>query len=76
MGRRGLPGVALDALELAPLALGFGALDVGTAFGWDPRLLNAIVAPPVLVRAALAVAAVIRGTAPGRRSGEDGGPNR
>lgn len=51
--------VALHAVEFAPLALGLGALLVGTAFGWDPRLLNAIVAPPLLVRAALAIAAVI-----------------
>ena len=49
----------MHALEFAPLALGFGALLVGTAFAWDARLLNAIVAPPVLVRGLLAVAALI-----------------
>ena len=45
--------------EFVPLALGFGALVVGTAFGWDSRLLDAIVAPPVLVRAMLAIAMLI-----------------
>lgn len=63
MSAAGLRGrsraTALHVVELAPLTVGLGALLVGTAFGWDPRLLNAIVAPPVLVRAALAVAALI-----------------
>ena len=48
---------ARHLLELAPLALGFGALVVGH----DVRLglgalLDAIVSPPVLVRVALAIA--------------------
>jgi hypothetical protein len=37
------------------------ALVVGTAFGWDARLVDAIVSPPALVRAALAAASVILG---------------
>ena len=38
---------------LVPLAAGLLALIVGTAFGWDARLLDALVSPPALVRAAL-----------------------
>jgi hypothetical protein len=36
-----------------PLGLGLAALVVGTAFGWDAGLLQRLVAPPALVRAAL-----------------------
>jgi hypothetical protein len=40
---------------------GFLALVVGTAFGWDSRLVDAIVSPPALVRAALVAASVLLG---------------
>jgi hypothetical protein len=46
-----------------PLVLGIAALIAGTAFGWDARLLQAIVTPPALLRAALAAAAVVAGVA-------------
>ena len=49
----------LSALEFVPLLLGFVAMLVATAFGWDTRLLEAVVSPPPIVRIALAVAAVI-----------------
>jgi hypothetical protein len=46
-------------LELAPLVLGVLALAVATTFGWDARLLDLLVTPPVVVRIALTVAALI-----------------
>jgi hypothetical protein len=36
-----------------PLAAGLGALAIGTAFGWNAGLLQSLVTPPALVRAAL-----------------------
>jgi len=36
-----------------PLAAGLAALAIGTAFGWNSGLLNAVVSPPPIVRAAL-----------------------
>jgi hypothetical protein len=48
-----------SARDLVPLVLGIGALVIGTAFGWDSRLLDAIVTPPALVRAVLAGTAVV-----------------
>jgi hypothetical protein len=36
-----------------PLGLGLAALVVGTAFGWNSGLLDTIVSPPPIVRAAL-----------------------
>src|SRR5207244_5098950 len=33
-----------------PLLIGLAALVVGTLFGWDTRLLDAIVTPPALIR--------------------------
>jgi hypothetical protein len=65
--------------ELAPLGLGVGALVIGTAFGWDARLVGAIVTPPPAIRAALvgasAVVAVALFVAALRRLGApDGGP--
>ena len=38
---------------LVPLAAGLLALIVGTAFGWDSSLLDALVSPPPLIRAAV-----------------------
>jgi hypothetical protein len=46
-----------------PLLVGIAALVVGTAFGWDARLVEAIVTPPALVRAVLTAAAVVVGAA-------------
>ena len=43
---------------LVALTAGILALVVGTAFGWDARLVDAIVSPPALVRAALVAASV------------------
>ena len=46
---------------LLALTAGILALVVGTAFGWDSRLVDAIVSPPALVRAALVAASVLLG---------------
>ena len=54
---------ALRPVDLAPLALGTLAFVVGTAFGWDARLVDAVVTPPALVRAALVALAVVGGIA-------------
>lgn len=40
-----------------PLAAGLSALVIGTAFGWNAALLQGIVTPPALLRAALVGAA-------------------
>lgn len=52
-GRRRRP------VELVPIALGLAALVIGTAFGWDGRLVEAIVSPPAIVRALLVALAVV-----------------
>ena len=52
---------SLRPTDLLPLALGLGALAVGTAFGWDTRLVDAVVTPPAIVRAALVAVAVVGG---------------
>jgi hypothetical protein len=49
------------ARTLIPLLLGVAALVVGTAFGWDARLVDAVVTPPALFRALLTAAAVVTG---------------
>jgi hypothetical protein len=54
---------AAKASDLLPLALGVGALAVGTAFGWDSRLVDAVVTPPAILRAGLVAAAVVVGGA-------------
>ena len=46
---------------LLPLGAGCLALIVGTAFGWDPRLVDAVVSPPAVVRAALVAASFLTG---------------
>ena len=46
---------------LVPLGAGFAALVAGTLFGWDSRIVEALVAPPAIVRAALVAAAVVIG---------------
>jgi hypothetical protein len=44
-----------------PLAAGVAALMVGTLFGWDSRIVDALVAPPASVRAGLVAAAALLG---------------
>ena len=44
-----------------PLGAGFAALVAGTLFGWDSRIVEALVSPPAIVRAALVAAAVVIG---------------
>jgi len=66
----------LYLLEFAPLVLGVAALVVATAFGWNGDLLGALLAPPPVVRLALAVAslivaAVLLGAAVGRMEARD-----
>lgn len=46
---------------IAPLAAGVAALVAGTLFGWDSRLVDALVSPPALVRAGLVAVAVLIG---------------
>ncbi|MGZ8501363.1 MAG: hypothetical protein ACXWW6_00775 [Candidatus Limnocylindrales bacterium] len=46
---------------LVPLAAGLAALVTGTLFGSDPRLVDALVSPPAIVRAALVAATVLAG---------------
>jgi hypothetical protein len=53
--------------DLVPLALGAAALALGTATGWDARLVEALVTPPPLVRAALVALAVLLALAAFRR---------
>jgi hypothetical protein len=49
----------VELLEIVPLGLGLLAVAIATAFGWDARLLDAIVSPPPVVRIALAGASVV-----------------
>ena len=48
---------------MIPLLVGVAALVVGTLVGWDARLVEALVTPPALLRAALAAAAIVIGVA-------------
>jgi hypothetical protein len=51
----------IDHWRLAWLAFGIAALAGGTALGWNAGLLDALVAPPALVRAGLVGASVVAG---------------
>jgi hypothetical protein len=51
----------IDIGAVLPLAIGLGGLAVGTAFGWDSRLVDALVTPPPVVRAVLVGVAVLVG---------------
>jgi hypothetical protein len=51
----------IDIGGVLPLAIGLGGLAVGTAFGWDSRLVDALVTPPPIIRAVLVGAAVLVG---------------
>lgn len=62
-GARGRALTGLRPAQLAPLALGVAALALGTAFGWDARLVEAVVTPPPLLRAALVGTSVVLGLA-------------
>jgi hypothetical protein len=44
-----------------PLGAGLAALVAGTLFGWDSRIVEALVSPPAIVRAALVATAVVIG---------------
>ncbi len=44
-----------------PLGAGIAALVAGTLFGWDSRLVETLVSPPAIVRAALVAAAIVIG---------------
>ena len=50
-----------DVRAVLPLAIGLAGLAVGTAFGWDSRLVDALVTPAAIVRAILVGAAVVVG---------------
>ena len=51
----------IDAGAVLPLAIGLAGVAVGTAFGWDSRLVDALVAPPPVMRAVLVGAGVVVG---------------
>jgi hypothetical protein len=51
----------IDVRAVLPLAIGLAGLAVGTAFGWDSRLVDALVTPPPIIRAILVGAAVVIG---------------
>lgn len=50
-------------VAFAPLAAGLAALVAGVALGWEPGVLETLVRPPALVRAALVAVAVVAGLA-------------
>jgi hypothetical protein len=56
-----LTRIRLHAADLVPLAIGLAALALGTVFGWDARLVDAVVRPPAIVRAVLVAGAVVLG---------------
>ena len=49
----------LEVMEVLPLGLGVLALAAGTAFGWDASLLTLLASPPLVVRIAFTLAALI-----------------
>jgi len=57
--RRPASGAGIRPRDLVPLALGAAALVLGTAMGWDARLVEAVVSPPPVARAALVALAVL-----------------
>ena len=66
--------------SLLALLVGFGALVGGTVAGWNEGLLDALVTPPAIVRAALIAVAVVVGVellgGAARRIGDAGGRGR
>jgi hypothetical protein len=61
--RRSVGSGSVRAARFGPAVAGLLALAVGTAFGWDARLLDALVMPPTIMRAALAGTSVVIGLA-------------
>lgn len=51
----------LRPFDFVPLAVGLVALAIGTAFGWQSGLVDALVGPPPIVRAALVGVSVVAG---------------
>jgi hypothetical protein len=51
----------VDVGAVLPLTIGLAGLAVGTAFGWDSRLVDALVTPPAVIRAILVGAGVLTG---------------
>jgi hypothetical protein len=51
----------IDVSAVLPLAIGLAGLAIGTAFGWDSRLVNALVTPLPIIRAVLVGAGVVVG---------------
>jgi hypothetical protein len=51
----------IDIRAVLPFAIGLAGLAAGTAFGWDSRLVDALVSPLPIVRAILVGAAVVVG---------------
>jgi hypothetical protein len=49
--------------DFLPLATGLLVLAAGTAFGWNARFVEALVAPPPILRAALVGVAIVVGGA-------------
>ena len=58
---RDRPSVRDLARRVGPLVLGFAALLLATAFGWNAELVDAVVTPPALIRAALVAVSLIVG---------------
>lgn len=54
-------GIPASLGRVVPLAAGLAILVLGTAFGWNAALVEAVVTPPSVVRAALVAAALIAG---------------
>ena len=46
-------------LELAPLGIGLVALLAASVLGWSPVMVAVVVSPPLVLRIALAIAAVV-----------------
>ena len=51
----------IDIRAILPLTIGLAGLAAGTAFGWDSRLVDALVTPPAPIRALLVAAAFVAG---------------
>ena len=56
-----MTALRLHAADLIPLGIGVAALALGTAFGWDAGLVDAVVRPPAAIRAVLVAGAVVLG---------------
>lgn len=54
-------GIRSAAIRGLPLAAGVLALVLGTAFGWNAGLVEAVVEPPAIIRAGLVALALVAG---------------